>query len=96
MAQSALECLVDGLVVRLAGELQSPAMVPILAEAFHDSGPALSKEAGLALAKIGNNEARDALLCGLAADNEELTSAAALCLGVLCDHRAIEPLRNAL
>lgn len=75
------------LVVRLAGELQSPKMVSILANVFHDSGPALRKEAGMALVNIGNNEACDVLVRGLERDNEELSSAAALCLGVLrADH----------
>lgn len=84
------------LVVRLAGELQSPEMVPTLADVFHDSGPALRKEAGMALVKIGCNEARDALVRGLATDNEELASAAVSCLEVLRDDRATVPLLDAL
>ncbi|MCH7867726.1 MAG: HEAT repeat domain-containing protein [Myxococcales bacterium] len=84
------------LVVRLAGELQSPKMVPILANVFHDSGPALRKEAGMALVNIGNNEACDVLVRGLERDTEELSSAAALCLGVLRAEHTSEALLSAL
>lgn len=84
------------LAVRLAGELQSPKLVPTLASVFLDSGPALRKEAGMALVNIGNLEACEVLVKALARDAEELARIAALCLGVLADDHATEPLLAAL
>lgn len=84
------------LAVRLAGQLQSPKLVPILASIFFDSGPALRREAGLALARIGSPEARRVLVEALSQDSEELARIAAKCLGSLGDDRAARPLLDAL
>ncbi len=63
--------------VRLAGELQNPKLVPPIASLFDDSGPALRREAGIALANIGNDEARQVLFRALGSGREDLAVAAA-------------------
>lgn len=84
------------LVVRLAGQLQSPKLVPILAHLFHASGPALRREAGLALASIGNLAACNVLVRGLERDHEQLSSISAQCLGAFRNDRTTEALLVAL
>jgi hypothetical protein len=82
--------------VRLAGELQSPKLVPTLYSVLSDSGPALRREAARALVNIGNQEACDVLIKALSSRNEDLPQIAAHCLGLLANGRAAEPLLNAL
>ena len=53
-------------------------------------------EASLALGKIGNKGAVEPLLDALKSDNEELSVAAAVALGMLKDLRALNPLRAKL
>lgn len=84
------------LAVRLAGQLQSPKLVSTLANIFFDSGPALRREAGLALVNIRNREACKVLVAALARDTEELSPIAAECLGALADDYATRPLLDAL
>ncbi|MCP4039257.1 MAG: HEAT repeat domain-containing protein [bacterium] len=84
------------LAVRLAGELQSPKLVPTLANIFHDSGPALRKEAGMALVHIGSLDACDVLVRALSDGGEDLARVAALCLGVLGEDHTAQPLLAAL
>lgn len=84
------------LAVRLAGELQNPKLVPALASVLLDSGPALRREAGMALVNVGNTEACDVLIKALASENPEVARTAALCLGVLGENQATKPLLTAL
>lgn len=84
------------LAVRLAGQLQSPKLVPTLASVLEDSGPALRREAGMALVSIGNQEACGVLVKALGQGGEELALTAARCLGMLGEDQTIAPLRTAL
>ena len=84
------------LAVRLAGELQSPKLVPILYSVLQDSGPAMRREAAKALVHIGNSEACDVLVKALTSKSEDLPRIAALSLGVLRDERATRPLIQTL
>jgi len=84
------------LAVRLAGELQSPKLIPILKDVLMDSGPALRREAGRALVGIGNDEAFGVLVEALGHPGDELPRIAAVCLGVLRDEQAVKPLLRTL
>jgi len=69
--------------VRLAGELQSPRLVPGLRAALLRGAPALGRDAARALATVANPEAVRALGDGLESPLEEVAVAAAGCLGAL-------------
>jgi len=84
------------LAIRLAGELQSPKLIPILANILRKGGPALRKEAAKALVHIGNDEATSVLIEALSSPVDDLPHTAALCLGVLGDARSVQPLLAAL
>ncbi len=86
--------------VRLAGELQNPKLVPPLASLFDDSGPALRREAALALAAIGNGEAREVLFRAVGSGRKDTAVAAANALatsghGEVCE-RMGKALANAI
>lgn len=84
------------LAARLAGELQNPALVPVLAEALVGPRPALRREAARSLVHIGSDEAADALLNAVASPLEQLPETAAICLGHLRTPRAAQALVGGL
>jgi len=80
------------LVVRLAGEIQSPALVAPLCDLLRDGAPRLAAQAAKALVHIGNSEAARALAEALSNPRIEVAKVAAMCLGALCDPRTLQPL----
>lgn len=85
-----------GLAVRLAGELQHPALARPLAAALLGDRDSLRREAARALAHLGGDEAVHALVNALTADDESLRPVAVQWLGELRDPRAVQPLLGAL
>lgn len=84
------------LALRLAGELQHPALVKSVLAALEGDRPALHREAARALAQIGGDAAVHAFVNALSSERPELPELAAHCLGVLRDPRAVQPLLAAL
>jgi hypothetical protein len=84
------------LAVRLAGELQNPALSPVLAEVMRGTSSVQRRDAARALAQIGGEDAISALINALSSRLPELPATAAHCLGVTGQRRATAPLLAAL
>ncbi len=84
------------LAARLAGELQSPGMVPALVHALDSQWTGLRREAARALVHIGGDDAADALIGALSSERTGLAEEAALCLGHMGCERAVDPMMTAL
>jgi len=84
------------LAIRLAGELQHPALVKPILAALEGPRPALHREAARALAQIGGDQAVHGLMNALSSERPGLPELSAHCLGVLRDPRAVQPLLAAL
>jgi HEAT repeat protein len=80
------------LVVRLAGEIQSPALVAPLRDLLSDGAPRLAAQAAKALVHIGSSESTRALAEALSNPHIEVAKVAAMCLGALRDPRTLQPL----
>jgi hypothetical protein len=84
------------LAIRLAGEMQDPALVPTLAGLFSAPDGPLRKEAAQALVTIGGRAASDALVVALSSPDDELVELAAEGLGEMADRRAVPGLLREL
>jgi HEAT repeat protein len=76
------------LAIRLAGELQDPALGPVLATLLSAPDGPLRAEAAKALVTLGGGAGADALVVALSSPDDELAELAALCLGELRSRRA--------
>jgi HEAT repeat protein len=85
-----------GLAVRLAAEIQHPALARPLARALLGDRDTLRREAARSLAHLGGDEAVHALINALTGDDAALCAVAVHWLGELRDPRAVQPLLAAL
>jgi len=85
-----------GLAIRLAGELQHPALARPLIAALDGERAGLRREAARSLAHLGGDDAVHALVNALTSEREDLPEIAVHWLGVLRDPRGVQPLLGAL